>query len=391
MNFRLVDSGWDRILDDALKSDHSRIRIVCPFIKERAARRLLEYGHPKQFQVITRFDLDGFLAGISDIKALRLFLEAGAQIRGVKNLHAKAYLIGSDRAIVTSANLTEQGLLRNHEFGFLAQDASIAASCHEYFENLWKRAGADLNARKLDEWEKKVTASLASGGGSRINGALGDEGKDLGFSLVPVEPLNWVTSAEQGFVKFFGEGHKREKPSLPILSEVDRSGCYFACNYPEGKKPRQVQDGAIMFMGRLVDHPKDILIFGRAIGLKYKEGRDDATEAEIKKRPWKADWSRYIRVHDAEFVNGTLSDGVSLSALMEELGPNSFASTKRHLLAGVGNTNPRSAYNQQAAVELTPEAITWLIGRLDYCFARHGRISRAELDKLDWPEGSKVR
>src|ERR1017187_8445929 len=117
MNFRLVDSGWDQILDDALSADRSRVRIICPFIKEKAAKRLLAYGRPKQLEVITRYDLNCFRDGVSDIAALRLLFTAGAKIRGIKNLHAKAYLIGAGRAIVTSANLTEQGLIRNHEFG----------------------------------------------------------------------------------------------------------------------------------------------------------------------------------------------------------------------------------------------------------------------------------
>ena len=53
MNFRLVDSGWDQILDEALTADNSSVRIICPFIKDKAARRLLQYGHPKQLEVIT--------------------------------------------------------------------------------------------------------------------------------------------------------------------------------------------------------------------------------------------------------------------------------------------------------------------------------------------------
>ena len=48
MHFRLVDSGWDQILDEALSADRSRVRIICPFIKEKAAKRLLHYGRPKQ-------------------------------------------------------------------------------------------------------------------------------------------------------------------------------------------------------------------------------------------------------------------------------------------------------------------------------------------------------
>jgi hypothetical protein len=384
MNFRLVDSGWDRILDEALAADKSRVRIICPFIKEKAAKRLLQHGCPDKFEVITRYHLDCFRDGVSDIDALRLLFRSGAKIRGIKNLHAKAFLIGDSRAIVTSANLTEQGLIRNHEFGFYAQDDTIVANCHDYFEKLWKKAGPDLTLEKLDKWDRKVVAAWASGAGTKKTASLGDEGTDVGFSSEPVNVPKPAAIAEQGFVKFFGEGINREVPSLPVLEEVKSSGSHWACTYPTTKRPRQVRDGAIMFMARLVK-PEDILIFGRGIGLQYKEGRDDASAADIKRRDWKAKWSRYVRVHDAEFVNGTLSNGISLNELMSELGADAFASTKRNALAGQGNTNPRTALMQKAAVELTPMAISWMNDRLDRSFANNGKISQDELAKLDWP------
>jgi hypothetical protein len=385
MDFKLVDSGWGKVLDEAICVDGSQVRILCPFIKERAARRFLVHGQPKLFQVITRFDLDGFLEGASDLGALRLLLKAGAQIRGIRNLHAKTYLIGK-RAIVTSANLTEQALNRNHEFGFAAEDPEIVTQCHGYFDRLWRRAGRDLTHTRLEAWEHKVEMSLATGAGSRLCPKLGDEGADVGIKAdFSASPLNWVTTAGQGFVKFFGEGHNRLGRDFSVLSEVDRAGCHWACSYPSSKRPRQVQDGAILFMGRLVARPNDTMIFGRAIGMKYQDGRDDATDADIKKRTWKVKWPRYIRVHDAEFIDGTLGNGISLSELMDDLGANAFASTKRNLEAGVGNTNPRTAYAQQAQVELSPAAIGWLNSRFDQTLKRFGRISRDQLAKLDWP------
>jgi hypothetical protein len=86
MTTRLVDRGWQRELNRALKRDHSTVRVCSPFIKRRAAERLLAHGSPGTFQVITRFDLGGFAARVSDTCALRLLLEAGATIRGVKRL-----------------------------------------------------------------------------------------------------------------------------------------------------------------------------------------------------------------------------------------------------------------------------------------------------------------
>src|SRR4051794_22237494 len=116
MSFRVVDQGWDGLLASALEADGRRVRVVSPFIKTRAAERLLAYGAPSDFRVITRFNLADFANRVSDPSALRLLLEHGAEVRGVKGLHAKLYMVGK-QGIITSANLTEAGLLNNHELG----------------------------------------------------------------------------------------------------------------------------------------------------------------------------------------------------------------------------------------------------------------------------------
>ena len=181
MNFRLLDSGWDRILGGAVRADSSRIRIVCPFIKRRAAERFFQHGKPRSIQVITRFNLDCFREGVSDVAALRYLLERSAQIRGIQNLHAKAYLIGKKRVVVTSANLTEQALVRNHEFGFYAEDPAITANCHAYFDQLWDRAKPDLTLSKIEEWESKLAAAKSAGSAASASPSLGDDGADVGF------------------------------------------------------------------------------------------------------------------------------------------------------------------------------------------------------------------
>lgn len=133
---RLVDKEWGREISDALRADASELRIICPFIKKNAIERILEY-RPGKIQVITRFNLADFAEGVSDIEALRELLKVGADIRGIKNLHAKIYLFGSSCAIITSANLTKAALERNHEFGLVAEDESLIKACRGYFGNLW--------------------------------------------------------------------------------------------------------------------------------------------------------------------------------------------------------------------------------------------------------------
>src|SRR5689334_19745556 len=155
MRIELIDTGWDQVMANAAKSREQTLRIICPFIKHRAAQRLFHGNHRPRIQVITRFNLRDFCSGVSDIEALRDLLERGAEIRGVKGLHAKMYLFGAHQIIVTSANLTETALLRNHEFGFVSNDADISRRCHQYFDTLWAAAGRSLTDDQIDEWERQ--------------------------------------------------------------------------------------------------------------------------------------------------------------------------------------------------------------------------------------------
>ncbi|MGI8423050.1 MAG: phospholipase D family protein [Chloroflexota bacterium] len=385
--FRLVDSAWVTIVKDAVAKDHSELRIICPFIKKRTAERLLQAGHPKIIHVITRFCLPEFCDGVSDTDSLRLLLSSGAKIRGVRNLHAKVYLFGGSRVVVTSANLTEAALLRNHEFGFVADEAGIVTRCREYFDTLWQKSGPDLTLSRLDSWEKQLDAVRAAGAPRSWAAALPDEGVDAGVATPPISVPPQVADASQSFVKFFGEGHNRSEHTGAVLDEIERSGCHWACTYPEGKRPRRVEDSAVMFMGRLMKQPNDVMIYGRAVALRHHLGRDDATLDDIARRPWKADWPHYVRVHHGEFVTGTLSNGISLNRMMDDLVPSAFASTRRNLLQGKGNTNPRRAYRQQPHVELTDEAFGWLSAELEDAFEARGRVPTDELERLDWPAG----
>ena len=223
MSFRLVDVGWDREFEDAVNGDHSCLRIVCPFIKERTAARLLKRGRPHQLRVITRFNLGDFADGVSDISALRLLMDTGAEIRGVRNLHSKLYLFGESCAIVTSANLTEAALLRNHEFGFVTQDRGIIDECRRYFDAFWSRAGNDLRSEQLEEWERAVTGYLITGARPTRPIQLRDEGVDVGTPPPPIVLPAWVGEAGQAFVKFFGESNNRAQRSTRIIDEVDSS------------------------------------------------------------------------------------------------------------------------------------------------------------------------
>jgi len=382
---RLVDAGWGRELTDALRADAGELRVISPFIKAGALDRLLSLN-PGKVRVITRFNLADFAEGVSDVAALKMLLDAGARIRGIRKLHAKLYLFGASRAVITSANLTKSALDSNHEFGLVAEDATVIATCRAYFDDLWRRGKTDLVADQVDTWAETVTRHRALGGRPGNRAGLGDFGVDAGVTgTPPVQVPTAVADAPQAFVKFLGESDNREPLDWPTIAEIERAGCHWAVAYPAAKRPSGVQDDSVIFIARLTSDPNDIRIFGRAVGMKHRPGRDDATPADIAHRPWKEKWPRYIRVHHAEFVAGTMANGVSLNELMDTLGADSFTPTQRNAARGEGNTNPRRAYLQQAAVELSAEGFSWLGERLQAAFDEHGIVPQETLDQLDWP------
>lgn len=254
-------------MSEAMRADASELRIICPFIKTGALESLLKH-QPRKVQVITRFNLADFADGVSDLASLRRVLEIGGRVRGIKNLHAKLYLFGSSRVIITSANLTEAALNRNQEFGIVSQLPDSIETCQTYFDNLWKRGRTDLTLDQLKAWELIVTRYCASAKPSSRGGGLGDYGADAGITEPPSDTLPAAfTDARQAFIKFLGEGSNRAPLSYDTLEEIKRAGCHWAVAYPASKRPSGVKDGAIIFIGRLTREPNDIRIFGRAIGL----------------------------------------------------------------------------------------------------------------------------
>lgn len=193
------------------------------------------------------------------------------------------------------------------------------------------------------------------------------------------DPPRPTWAAPQSFVKFFGSSSDIAPRIRTTLSAVQRAGNNAVCVYPTGKRPRQVQDGAVMFLSRLVDDPRDTMIYGRAFAKRHEEGRDDATEDDFRIREWRRPFPHYIRLHSAEFMGGTLAMAVSLNELMDALSVEAFESTMGNWKAGRGNTDPRRSIGPQPSVLLTPQAAAWVNVRLEERFESHGKLSSADL------------
>lgn len=386
MDFKFIDENWAKEFQDISLRNSNEFKFVTPFIQLKTIKDILKRGVLK-FKLITRFNLSDFYKGVSSLDAIEYILEQGGQIKGIKNLHSKLYVFDSKEAILSSANLTQSALLRNFEFGMYTSQADAISFLEKYFDDLWNTIPSILDRKQICKWRKEIDSCIQSGKDSYRNNKLKDYGFNIKKNILNKDKINVPKSLNSGtkqfFIKFFGEGNNRVDANTLVSEEIKRSGCHWACTYPTKKIPRSVCDGDVIFMSRLVSDPKDIMIFGYATGNKYKAKRDDASPYDIQLREFKKKWPRYIRVHDAQFINGLLKDGVSMYKLMNKFEYNSFASTLRNKISGKGNIDPRKAYSQQASVELTEAAAIWLKEEVESRIDYFGRISNSVLSKLE--------
>ena len=399
---RLVDKEWGKEISDALCTDASELRIICPFIKKGAIEQILEHSF-NTIQVITRFNLADFAEGVSDITALRELLDAGAGIRGIRNLHAKIYLFGDRRAIITSANLTKAALERNHEFGLVAEDESLIKACRDYFGKLWNNGGKNLTSKQLHKWDKEIAFHIHTQDKLSKVRRLNDFGANINIPVSPIDRISHaksfkippaVANASQAFVKFLGTGEKRVELNYPIIDEIKYSGCHHFLSYPTSKRPVRIKGGDVMFISRTtkdISRPTkdqdDHRIFGLAIATRHRKGQDEATKEDIKHRSWRKKYNVYVRVDEegfeAEFLAGKMENGVSLNELMDTLKSDSFVPTQRNALAGKGNIDPRKSIRRQAHIQLSEEARAWLTEKLQEAFAKHGKITASDIEESD--------
>lgn len=383
MDISIIDSNWHNVFENCKEEARKQSLIVSPFLSKSVLESLLG-RESSNVRVITRFNLDEMLRGVNDIAALEYLIDIGAKIKGIKNLHSKVYIFDSSFSIVTSANLTHAGLNRNSEFGILSGDDDFLTVTKAYFESLWSKAGKDLTKRRLNKWKQKIQFALNEKDNG-VKSSLGDQGSDLGYDI-PDDHFEFTSTIgllpNQYFIKFFGTSGDRASRDKKVIDEIFRSYCHKVLSYPKGKRPRQVQDGDLIFIGRLVENPNDIIIFGRTIGSKYNQNKDNASKKDINKRSWRADWPHYIRVQDPEFISGKLGDGISLNSLMEEHQADIFASTWAHQISGKGNVNPRKAYLRQASVKLSFKGAKSINCLLEDKFNIIGKISDKQLNTI---------
>ena len=117
-----IKSPWASTFDEFAGSIQGSAIIATPFIRRRPLERLARKLRSRQsvrIDLLTSLASGSLAEGLVDCGALLWLCEQvpGTSIRHLLHLHAKAYVADSHTAVVTSANLTENGLRHNFELG----------------------------------------------------------------------------------------------------------------------------------------------------------------------------------------------------------------------------------------------------------------------------------
>lgn len=362
----LLKNWLDKFLE--LSRHSEQIQIVSPYVSYPPVEKLSRIFNIKNLTLITRFNLQDFYSGVSSLECLRKICNEGAEIYGVRGLHSKIYVFDATKAIVSSANLTNGGLMNNYECGFLIEDKSFLSQLQNQIEE-FKLIGQELNGiSTIDEWQNELNSVV------HINvqkTAL----PDYGGSNIEFDPTR------NYYVKFFGTSNERKDFDFVIREEVDRGLSHYATCFSQNKRPRRFRDGDILFYGRLTT-PNDYAIFGKAEAIAFNDSRDWATDGEITERPWKEDWPVYLRVQNATFIDGNLGDCPMLYDLINFFDHESFISTQRRYAQGERQINPFKSLSQQPYVALTHTAARWLFERFIDAQNRSGPIPDSFIDSL---------
>lgn len=123
---QILKNPWKKDLLKLTQEAKHSVRITSPFVKHNICKELLNVKNSKvSFELITSFKLANAYHGALDISGLELILNNGGVVKNYPKLHAKIYIFDEKKAIITSGNLTNGGVIKNFEYGILLSKKKV--------------------------------------------------------------------------------------------------------------------------------------------------------------------------------------------------------------------------------------------------------------------------
>lgn len=161
----LITGAWPATLSGLLRATQQELLVASPWITEGVARfiagELASLG-PVTVQILARMVEADFLSGSSHIVSFRKETYPGHHrviFRALPMLHGKMLVADRQSVILGSANLTDGGLYRNHEFSLHVDSREVGQACAQEFFRLWSIA-SEVSADYLDTLERALEDAL---------------------------------------------------------------------------------------------------------------------------------------------------------------------------------------------------------------------------------------
>ncbi len=175
---RLLWSPWKDDLFQFVSGATASVDLAVAYISKATASELVgALPDGVHLRVLTRCSDRDFRSGIADVDMFRcLASHPRSELRAMRNLHAKLYIVDGQTAILGSGNLTRAGLggdgNHNEEAGLLVDDPSLIREMYGHWNEWWQQA-TPVDHQFVDDLAKLV-AQLPPRDASRIEHAITD-------------------------------------------------------------------------------------------------------------------------------------------------------------------------------------------------------------------------
>ena len=161
---KIIRSPWRNVLMELVENAKKSIKIISPFIKETIINELLiKKQEQTKIEIITSFKFSNFCLTQFDISVFKRINETGGKVKINAQVNANIYIIDDKKAIISSGNLSDNGLTNNYEYGILLEDKILVSEVVLDYNDLSKNENTSiLKKNEIDLLEKMVAQIFKS-------------------------------------------------------------------------------------------------------------------------------------------------------------------------------------------------------------------------------------
>ncbi len=283
-----IKSPWGVTFDQFAAPIREPAIVAAPYITRQPVGRLIKgLGRRRKsikLDVLTSLHPDHLIDGSLDPDAWSRLCDAvpGSSVTHLLHLHTKSYVADAHTAIVTSSNLTNGGLWRNHEPGVAITHPD---DVKDIADNLQEYGSLGVPVSESELAELHDLSRLARQGGSNPVGVQGSDSS-------PQRKIVYDAINEKLIAPRIGSGDFVSNPDASVTAQFAEAILYVFRRH--GPMPtRELGALARYPKPELCDDDVDRVINGRAFGKRWKHDIRNAQQQlkregkiSLKNRKW---------------------------------------------------------------------------------------------------------